>query len=70
MQLSKSFNQALQKECGLIFLMKKIYLNNVEFYLPKKIEKNIDVIKFSKKTDNEAKNIISKIGIRRKKNCS
>jgi 3-oxoacyl-[acyl-carrier-protein] synthase III len=47
--------------------MNKIFLNNLEFYLPKRRELNIDVLNFSKKNEKDSLNIISKIGIKERR---
>ena len=47
--------------------MNKIFLNNIEFYLPKKREHNLDVLNFSKKNKQDSLNIIDKIGIKERR---
>ena len=41
----------------------KYYINYIESYLPKKIEKNFNILKSAKKNRSDIKKIISKIGI-------
>ncbi len=43
-----------------------VYLNHLEFYLPKKIEKNYDILLLNKKNKQDAKKMISKIGIKKR----
>ena len=40
--------------------MGKIFLKKIDYYLPKKIEKNINVLKIAGKNKNESINIIEK----------
>ncbi len=40
-----------------------IYINHIEYYLPKKIEKNFNIIKINKKSAIESEKMIKKIGI-------
>ena len=47
--------------------MNQIFLNNIEFYLPKKREHNLDVLNFSKKNKQDSLNIIDKIGIKERR---
>ena len=43
------------------------YINKIDFYLPKNIEKNINVLKFAKRKKHEVNNIINKIGIKERR---
>ena len=42
---------------------KNIYINHIEYYLPKQTEKNYNIIKQNKKSSEESKKMVQKIGI-------
>ena len=46
--------------------MEKIFLKKIDYYLPKKIEKNINILKLVGKNKNDSLNIIEKIGIKQR----
>ena len=46
--------------------MEKIFLEKINYYLPKKIEKNINILKLVGKNKNDSLNIIEKIGIKQR----
>lgn len=47
--------------------MGKIFLKKIDYYLPKKIEKNINVLKSAGKNNVDSLNIIEKIGIKQRR---
>ena len=44
-------------------MKKDIFINHIEYYLPSKIEKNFSVLRQNKKSSEEAKRMVKKVGI-------
>ena len=43
-------------------MKKDIFINHIEYYLPSKIEKNFSVLRQNKKSSEEAKRMVKKVG--------